>query len=455
MIKQGIQFITRHYQTILVGAMALFFFFAPFSVASLINKITPVPTSVLVSFLVASALIVLYVVGRVQGELGEPLLLQKKFILVSLFLLPIVSIFAALYNLQVIRSVEYIAYVKESLPTRVINLSFFFIIFYVFNNKMKVISDKRLLFIVNSYLVSIFIIALFGIWQLLYYTAGIAMIELETRSFVHSVDEDVLFNFRLTSFVDEPSYLVPLLIDSLIIGLIVLKNRIKTFLFIVGIPSLIVLVFSFSVSGFANLALILLFSLVVFITLHVKNKKKILVSTIIMVVGLILAGFFFRNYLIDFLMPIIGRFDTLLDIHKHSRLYQTVMPFFWLFDYSIVNAIFGFGPGSYEFLQMTKFLHYEVPISVTSNNMWVDLLFEYGIVGVSAFMATYLYILFSFFKRRNQNRYFLFSLILWFHLGVTSIYRSDFASPRFWVIVMTVWILYELGNRVANKKEIS
>jgi O-antigen ligase len=455
MIKNKLIWIEKKQSYIIVGAMMLFFLLAPYSVSTIINKVLPVPTSVLVSFIVASMLFLVFLISRPKHLLGRDMILEKRLLLFSMFLLPVVSIFAAAYNLQVMASVEYVAYLKQSLPTRVINLSFFFIIFYVFNKKLTLLSSDKLLSIVGFYLLSIVIIDIFGIWQLLHFTTGIPMLILETRSFVHSVEEDVLFNFRLTSLVDEPSYLVPLIIDSLIIGLIIFKDRLFSYFIYIGIPGLIVLIFSFSVSGFANLALVILFSLVLLVTLRVKNKKRILLASIYSFIVIFVLAFFFRDYLLQFLMPIIGRFDTIFDIHKHSRLYQTVMPLFWLFDYSFINALFGFGPGSYEFLHMTKFLHYEVPISTTSNNMWIDLLFEYGIIGFTAFVFTYLYTMYRLFKRRNEHQYFLFSVILWAHLGITSIYRSDFASPRFWAIVMIVWIVYELGNRSVQKKEIS
>jgi len=453
-MKKVVQVIDERKKQIIVAAMITFFFFAPYSVSNVIQKITPVPTSVLVSFLVASVLLLIFLLSKPKN-LFENIILEKKLIMISMFLIPIISVFAAFYNAGYMHSVEYLSYIKQSLPTRIINLGFFFIIFYVFNKNIQIISDNSLLRVTKAYLFSIFLIILFGIWQFLYFTAGIPILDVNTRSFVHSVEEDVLFNFRLTSFIDEPSYLVPLLIEALIIGFVVYSKKLKLFSVFFALPALFVLFFSFSVSGFANLGLVVLFGAVVLFTTQIKNKRRLLLFVLVILAGLIIGGFIFQDTVHQLLMPIIGRFDTLFDIQQHSRLYQTVMPFFWLFDYSFVNALFGFGPGSYEFIHMTKFLHYEVPVSTTSNNMWVDLLFEYGIVGFLTFLVTFIYILFRFYKRRNENKYFLFSLILWFHLGITSLYRSDFAAPRFWAVIAIVWVLYELGVRRALKKEIS
>src|SRR5690606_33760690 len=144
--------------------MIIFFFFAPYSVSNVIQKVTPAPTSVLVSFLVASVLLILFLLTK-PSRLFENIILEKKLIIVSMFLVPIISVFAAFYNAGYMHSVEYMAYIKQSLPTRLINLGFFFIIFYVFNKSLQTFSDNGLLRIVKAYILSIFIIILFGIWQ--------------------------------------------------------------------------------------------------------------------------------------------------------------------------------------------------------------------------------------------------------------------------------------------------
>lgn len=161
------------------------------------------------------------------------------------------------------------------------------------------------------------------------------------------------------------------------------------------------------------------------------------------------------DFVLRMLEPITGRFDTLFDIHRHSRLYMLVMPLFWLFDFSWVNSVFGFGPGSYWFLAQTKFLHHQGPLSVTSNNIFIDLLFEHGIFGSLAIMLMFLFVAYRLFKVRNEHKYFLYSLILWIHLTITSMYRSDFVSPRFWAIVIIIFIFVELGKREKGMRSLT
>lgn len=146
-------------------------------------------------------------------------------------------------------------------------------------------------------------------------------------------------------------------------------------------------------------------------------------------------------------MPVLGRLDGLFDVMHHSRLYMLVFPFIWLSDYSMINMLFGFGSGSYDFLARTKFLSHQGTLSGTSNNVFVDLLFEHGIIGSLLFTGVFLSILLYLWLKRNNHLYVGIAFLLWLHLGVTSMYRSDFASPRFWLIVIIVAGLIELARR--------
>ncbi|WP_054708765.1 hypothetical protein [Bacillus sp. JCM 19041] len=108
---------------------------------------------------------------------------------------------------------------------------------------------------------------------------------------------------------------------------------------------------------------------------------------------------------------------------------------------------FGFGPGSYDFLARTKFLSHQGAVSGTSNNAFVDLLFEHGVIGGIVFISVFIGVLIYLWRKRKGHLYNSVALLLWIHLGLTSMYRSDFASPRFWIIVLIVVGLTELAKR--------
>jgi hypothetical protein len=451
-MKKLIQFVKENNEKIILLTCAVYFFLAPFSVSRLYQKLLPLPLpmSVFISFLTCCIMVFVYIVTKNKGFYFLRDFYDQKLFILSIYVPAGVSIFAAIYNLTVIRSVEYVQYFTHSLPTRLINMVLFLIIFVVFTKLLKRLTNEMLFKIANSYVLGVFVIYVVGIWQFLHFTLNFPMPDIHTRSFVHSVDEKVLFDFRLTSLVDEPSYLVPLVIDGLLIAFF-LYGFTKKYIFRTLIPGLFVLIFSFSVSGYANILLIISFIAIVLLTTKINNKVKIIQFGLFSILLIAIFAIVAKDFLIEFLMPIIGRFDTLLDIHKHSRLYMTVMPFIWLFDYSFINAIFGFGPGAYDFLSLTKFLHHRGPVSTTSNNIYIDFLFEHGIFGAIFYLSVFLYIFYQYYKKRNVHSYYLYSLILLFHLAVTSMYRSDFVSPRFWVIILIITIFTELARRDLKK----
>lgn len=435
--------------------MGLFMLLAPYSVYGVYQKLTPVlPTSVFVTFLTAGVLFLLFLVHFKERKQLHPLGIEQKVYLSAIYIPGIVAIFAAFFNLTVMLSVHYVDYMTQAMPNRIINLTLFLMVFYFFFKFMSILSKETLLSISKWYLYGVMLITAIGIWQFLHFMFGYPMVDLNTRSFVHSVESNVLFNFRLTSITDEPSYLVPYLIDAMIIGLMIYASKMRYFI-LIFIPCLFVLIFSFSVSGYANLALLIGALMVIFLTTKVENKKKILKITLLLLIPIAIFMVVQWDFVLRMLEPITGRFDTLFDIHRHSRLYMLVMPLFWLFDFSWVNSVFGFGPGSYWFLAQTKFLHHQGPLSVTSNNIFIDLLFEHGIFGSLAIMLMFLFVAYRLFKVRNEHKYFLYSLILWIHLTITSMYRSDFVSPRFWAIVIIIFIFVELGKREKGMRSLT
>ncbi len=161
--------------------------------------------------------------------------------------------------------------------------------------------------------------------------------------------------------------------------------------------------FSFSVSGYANFALIAGVLVLLLLTAKIKMKKSVMLYSLIGLGVLLVLAVGFWSFILELLMPVIGRFDSIFDIHQHSRLYMLVMPFVWLFDYSFVNSLFGFGPSSYDFLARTKFLYHQGALSGTSNNVFVDLLFEHGLVGFIAFTSAFIWILWRLFQRRKKR----------------------------------------------------
>ncbi|WP_144560332.1 O-antigen ligase family protein [Shouchella miscanthi] len=435
--------LTRRQTLPIYSVMTLYAASAPVAVTSIVQHLIPIPGSVLLTFLALALFLVALFTERQPVSITE---LNRIGLLVcgAIAIPAIASLTGVAFALVSIQSVEYTAYVNHSLLNRLINLSLYIVLTFVVLIFIRRDVQQTNTSLLKGYTIGTFLLALGGIWQFLHFTIGYPMPLFDTRAYVHSVNQDVLFNFRITSFTDEPSFLVPFLLDGLIIGTLIMTR--KTYALFASL-TILVLLLTFSISGYVNVVVIGLVAMLLLFTRNMIPKKMIL--TIIGGLFLLITTLFLLlpQAFIALFMPILGRVDGLFDVMHHSRLYMLVFPFVWLFDYSFMNTLFGFGPGSYDFLARTKFLSHQGAVSGTSNNVFVDLLFEHGLLGGLLFTMSFIAISFYLWKKRNIHLYYSIALILWIHLGVTSLYRADFASPRFWLIIMIVVGLLELARQ--------
>lgn len=109
------------------------------------------------------------------------------------------------------------------------------------------------------------ILGVFGIWQIFHNVLGIWVPTVETRNELYFASFMGLQ--RVTSLADEPSYLVPFLIDAMLICFY-LKRKILSCLF------LVVCLFSLSFGGY--LELIILCITYVFLTKSFSKLKFLL-----------------------------------------------------------------------------------------------------------------------------------------------------------------------------------
>lgn len=435
--------ISAHVPAFAFAVAGVYAALAPVAVSHVFQHVLFVPSSVLLTGL---AIFLLGLAWFLRGERVYVRQLQPVAIsmLAAVVIPALLATIAAGYALTVFQSTEYTAYIQEALPRRLMNLGLFAsltILILLFLNQDPLRMTRSLLI---GYLTGASLLVIGGIWQFLHFSIGYPMPGFETRAFVHSVSQDVLINFRLTSFTDEPSFLVPFLIDGLIIGVLLFTRKSYA---LYSISAVLVLLLSFSVSGYANLALVGAAAVVLLFSRGWISKRVGLYAALALLLFAVLATLAFPQVVMGLFMPIIGRLDSLFDVMHHSRLYMLVFPFVWLFDYSFVNALFGYGPGGYDFLARTKFLSHQGAVSGTSNNVFVDLLFEHGMIGGMTFAVVFLAVFVYLWKKRSGHFYYSVALVLWLHLGVTSLYRSDFVSPRFWILVAITAGLAEMARR--------
>ena len=128
------------------------------------------------------------------------------------------------------------------------------------------------------------------------------------------------------------------------------------------------------------------------------------------------------------------------------------MPFTWFSDDGPIAAIFGHGPGAFALLGEMHRLPDGGPIHVTSNNIFTDLLYEQGIVGLILIVALFAILLVIGLRGRDHSQAYLAGAVLTVHLVTTSVFRADFMAPRFWVVLLCICTLYRIGHSEAPRR---
>jgi O-antigen ligase len=131
------------------------------------------------------------------------------------------------------------------------------------------------------------------------------------------------------------------------------------------------------------------------------------------------------------------------------------MPFLWIFQHgqTLFQVLFGMGPGSFKYLNITQYFPDDLhKVYVTSNNLYIDVLYEHGFIGFILSLILMGYFLWYFFKRRNEGKYAQAGFLITLHLSITSLYRADFTSPRFWMLFIILFILIHLLSIKKQKK---
>jgi len=142
------------------------------------------------------------------------------------------------------------------------------------------------------------------------------------------------------------------------------------------------------------------------------------------------------------LMPLISRFSEMVITGDDRRFYIFERAIDTFNESSLIAIFFGHGPGTFT---MFKFL--EDPIEGTSNNLYVDTLIETGILGISMIVYMFYKIVRISLKQGNSERSKFFSLIISAHLFISSQYRADYSSARFWIILLIIFIVIDSGKK--------
>lgn len=358
-----------------------------------------------------------------------------------LFYLPmIVACLWALVKLGFVNNVFYYEYVSTSLISRMIHIGLFIIILCGAIQVCLRCSTAILRRLLLSYAWGIFILlGLMGLWQILHQTTGIWCPEIETRSDLYFASS--LGVSRITSFADEPSYLAPYLIDAMLVFLYFKK-------FIPCILLGLLLGFSLSFAGYVEVIILIVAGL---FFLNVKYLIRLAVFGLL-VVCVVLS--FFPD-LMDF-------FRILLDSRKElqsgfsmedtSRTYMLLQVISEFGNSDKVSMLIGNGPSSLNYLYNSSGGKMQF---VTSNNFYVDILYEGGIIGLSCYLLM-LYIVYKYMSafHISKNPQILIAVLFVLHLAISSTYRADYSSERYVSIFIVLCGFIRLHNSVQQKSSL-
>lgn len=335
--------------------------------------------------------------------------------------------------------VYYYQYVNDFIPGRIIHLVMFIFIFnyihcYIFENKNDVNALNKLLY---SYLYGIIIIlGIFGIWQIVSNVTGIWCPQFETRGALYFATD--LGIKRITSIADEPSYLVPFLIDGILLSMFFKK---KFFSILLSIVLLASLSFGAYVEAF-------FLSLTYILLIPAMKKTKIIASLI----GVVIMMIIIFPEILDFVVSIISSREELqsgFEMDDTSRTAMIVYPIKILFEGNFMDILLGNGPASFKYLEISD----PKCLFGTSNNILVDLFYEGGLLAIVMLITLFVLIWRSFSKFKRGGADIIIIKLFLIHILLSSQYRADYASERFVVLLILVECLFLIKYESEQRKE--
>lgn len=354
-------------------------------------------------------------------------------VFIGLFFIPIIlSLVNIFLNLVFIDNYNYSADLFIGSIPRLFNYAVNLILCIVLTSRKNINFPTAL----NYFLIALAIFNLFGLWQLLNYYFSIPIIPFETRNLVHSVVGGVL-KYRITSIAREPSFYAPLLAETFILMMFMSEvNGRKLKYTLIRILVLILMVFTLSPSAYIEL--IAIFFIMIFRGKWGYSIKIFSLSLIVFLCS------FFYNYLNVF---ILYRIEHLGDSSRYLLLKTIILE---MFNYGVNTICFGIGPKGLEyFKQTTKILVTNDPIHSSTNNIFIDLFVDTGLFGLVCIISLFYYL----YRRTSRIKVSNIPIIFFFHLLLSSMYRANYSSIRFIVIVSILIFIINYYSSPSNHKQ--
>lgn len=319
---------------------------------------------------------------------------------------------------------DYYYYLLEPFG-RVLNLLACFTIILFINSRKS--SDN----IIKWYFYSCLIISISAIWHALdLYTTLPVNFPFETRSLVHSSLNNYSFDSRLTGIAQEPSYLTSYLLDFWVLTLIVFYDK-KTLLKIARIICLILIFLTYSPSAYISIIVLLLIEILM--GLHKKNKLLLLVTLGLIGISIPIIFYLLNNADIEAWSYFTDRITNVSESGRFSTINHAIMSV--INSENFYNLLIGNGLKSFELIQ---YKYYEIGVT-TSNNLYVDVFFEAGLIGLSLLFSFYIYVL-KRIQKIEFIKYRVFANLIFLNIVLSGFYRADYATLRYFILFYFIFI---------------
>lgn len=223
--------------SIRIYPILLFFFTAPISVCTIV-----LPNVELVTLLLS--LLMMFFFSKNIIKIDN----YSKHILFLFFFPILISTLCACCQVILKNDSYYYEYFQYNLPGRLFHVLSYVLIFIYVHTCLSVDSSIGVTILKTYTWGIVWILGVFGFWQILG-NFGIWCPEVETRDSLYFAKD--LGISRVTSIASEPSYLVPFLLDGILISFFLRKKIISIFL-------TVVLLFSLSFGAYMEIAILTL-----------------------------------------------------------------------------------------------------------------------------------------------------------------------------------------------------
>jgi hypothetical protein len=357
------------------------------------------------------------------------------------FLLPsLVGIFS--YPVSMVLEGDVFDYSQLNVLGRIANLGFLLFFILILHSYIK---DSKLDAPFRWYWFGAGLLMLTALWQFADIFLNVVDFPFDTRAHLHSTyGREYDFSGRLTGIAREPSYFVMLAIDFVVLS----------FLFSCGVKRLIIvgvglalIILSLSPSGYITFVGAFggayIFTQLKFFRFKASFKGLCTALSLLFLLPLALVYFFGSGYFDYFYSRIASP-----EIWESARAYMSYMPFVWASDSNALSFLFGHGIKSYSIIGTYFNLPSGEPVHVTSNSLYVDTFWESGLFGLILIAAFFVFVFISNFKSKHSKAQVFVAFLVLFDLMLSGLFRADFASFRFFILLYLVYVLiyYDLRN---------